>query len=656
LANSSDINHQLEEILIKEENLSSKIKTSSDLEKKMLSNKKEFKKYQDKIFNTYRNEISNYWVKVEKKLRNQLAMETNKKKQLDLAIKVRSEAKELEEEYTEELKRQMKLMGRQVGQQESLFSKIKGFLGGLGLVALGKKIINLVLAPFKEVWEFLDKKVIPAMANLNKTFGNMGSNMSQLRKQTVSTGVQFEILGYSFDEGAEAVTGLAEAMMTVHIPKDNLKTTLMLSEYVQLGAKNAGNLALAFMKSEGNLKNLDDAMKNAIDLTREYGVPVNQIRKDVGENIDILARFGTQNIMTFSKSIAKARSYGLTIKEINSAFGKGMDTFEGTSEAAAKLNAIFGTNINSLELMMETDPTKRMEMLREELVNQGKTWDNLGVFEKNVITSSLKINEQQAQLAFASEKVRKKLQTEEKERMKQVKINKDWEKGLSNIKKTLLAWGPLLDKVLRSVANLIARFFGFESAMEGAYKIANIIEKVMLNLSSGIDNLAKGIDPTKDNIVNLKDVFIDITKTISEFIDGVATAKDFMDTMFSPVLSYRAKKMINQMRIGIFKTDEMKEFAERLNDSHLKQILERKMRMQGYSYEKINQMISRASGQAVAKKLPAEELAETALNPEDIRAKIPKLPGDTPREEVININVSMEGEAVGKAVVRRASK
>ncbi len=87
-----------------------------------------------------------------------------------------------------------------------------------------------------------------AVADFNKELGNSGPQMTGLKKQMVSTGVQFELLGKSFAEGAQAVTGLAAGMMTVRFTDEQLKTGLILSEYVGLGAEQAGKLMLAFDK------------------------------------------------------------------------------------------------------------------------------------------------------------------------------------------------------------------------------------------------------------------------------------------------------------------------------------------------------------------------------------------------------------------------
>ncbi len=398
-----------------------------------------------------------------------------------------------------------------------------GLIAG-ATVSSAAAALKLLQTSLMETWDYINDKVFPTNAQLNRELGNMGGSMSALRSQSLAVADTFESLGLPFETATTAVRTLASSMMTVTVPKETLELGLKLSEYVGLGAENAGKLTLAFQKSEGSIKNLDKAMRNATVVAREYGIPVNQIRRDMGENIGIVQRFGTANVIQFSKAAAKARSYGLDIRQVDAAFGKVMDSFDGTSDVAAKLNTIFNTNINSLELMLETDPTKRMEMLRKELVKQGKTWDNINVFEKNVITSTLQLNEEQAALAFGSEGVRKKLQAQAAEQARVNKINMDWDKGLLNIKNSLINVSAEMGQLYRAVANVISKMFAWDNSFDAATDTAKIIKVTIDKATEAINEWGKSINPAKDNVIDLKKVFADVFETIKDLFNDAETA------------------------------------------------------------------------------------------------------------------------------------
>ena len=527
---------------------------------------------------------------------------------------------------------------------------LKGGLLSLGLLALIGPII-LVWKAFKQLYSFMDEKVMPSVANLNKELGNTGSNMSELRSQMVSTGVRFEYLGKSFQEGSEAVTKLASSMMTVHMPKDTLETTLKLSEYVGLGAEQAGKLALSWEKSEGSLNNLNKAMDSASKLAHDYQVPVNQIRKDIGEDINLLQRFGTQNVMEFSKSAAIARTYGLSIKEVNNAFGKQMDTFEGSSEAAAKLNSIFGTSINSMKLMMETNPVKRMEMLRKELMKQGKSWDTLSVFEKNVITNTLHVDEQQAALALSSENARKKLEAQRMEQEKHVKINKDWEKGIDNLKQTMIPWQSIIDNLLRTIATFAAKIMGVNDAGGDMQKMAQGVQQKM----QGFNDSIKNIDTKK--ISDLQDDFHSLVGAVKSLVEAMKIAGQAMSVLAAPFKLvfgplFKSFALIDKLEGNISdikNTDKQLEAARN-------RVAEKLQREQGTASKLVplvNDALITKEGKVV-KFNPQDNILATKSKPEMKSDGATATAGREPSggEKVININLYLDSKKIQEEMVK----
>jgi len=357
--------------------------------------------------------------------------------------------------------------------------KVGGLLViGIAAVAAGLTILYKL---FKNYYEFLDKNVVPAQAEFAKQIGNTSTEAKQLSGQMTSMGVRFEYLGRDFAEGAALVRDFADGMSSVK-PFD--KETMLVAEnlvgVLGVSGREAGKLSLMFEKNQGSLKGLNAAFVEGGVQASKWNVPVAQVQKDMAEAPEVMARFGTSNVMEFGKAAAAARSYGLNVKEVNAAFGEQMDSFEGTSDAAAKLNSIFGTNINSMELMMETDSQKRLEMLREELVAQGKEWGNLNEFEQNLITTSLNVDKTQAMLFLGSEKQRKSAEKAASQKKRDIDVQKQWDRGINRTQKTLLAWGKILDGAMRAVTELVSAMFGFEKPGKNITSITQKIQKFMI--------------------------------------------------------------------------------------------------------------------------------------------------------------------------------
>jgi hypothetical protein len=376
-----------------------------------------------------------------------------------------------------------------------LFSPAGLLIGG---VLAGVAAFTILYKLFSNYFNFLDKKVMPAQAAFNREVGATSEGAGKLKSEAMSAGVEFELLGKSFQEGAKFVTDYGKALQFTSLAtKTNLKLGKELSLVVGLSAEEAGKLVMQFEKQGESATEVRQMFGVAETGAKQYGLAVNQVLRDLGQSPEVLARFGTANRKEFAVAAVKARSYGLSLKDINQAFGKQLDTFEGSSTAAAKLNSIFGTQINSFRLMLETDPTKRMEMLRKELVKQGKEWNNLNVFEKNVITQTMGVNEETAALILSSEKERKKLESKRREKEKQIKVDEKWNKQLGQIKETLIAWEPLLDRLMRAVANFTARLFGFEGAGDVTADTAKSVENAIGGITAAVENATKEIDAYK---------------------------------------------------------------------------------------------------------------------------------------------------------------
>jgi hypothetical protein len=380
---------------------------------------------------------------------------------------------------------------KMVGFGKILFSPTGLLILGVGLAAAAATTLYKLFANF---WEFLDKKVMPAVADFNKQIGGAGQAVDNLRSMSVSAGVQFEMLGMSFQEGAAAVRDFASGLQsTDDATKKSVDIGKKLIAVYGISGEESGRLAMQFQKQTGSLDGLTDMVMSATREAEKYGVPVNDVVRDLAKFPNILARFGTANRTEFAKAAAKARSYGLDIGKVNEAFGEQLDTFEGSSDAAAKLNAMFGTTINSYELMMETDPTKRMEMLRKSLLGQGKEWNKLSKFEQNVITSTMGVDKETAQLILSSDKERKKLEATAKQREEQVKLNQKWDNSLGKVKRTLLNWEAVLGKVMRSVAAFAGKLLFNIDISKDTAKFAGQVEKALMSLSTWFDNLTKSI-------------------------------------------------------------------------------------------------------------------------------------------------------------------
>lgn len=92
-----------------------------------------------------------------------------------------------------------------------LFGPTGLLIAGVGLAVAA---FTVLFKLFTNYWDFLDKKIMPAQAEFNKQIGGTARETKELKNQMNSAGVEMEMLGYGFEEGAAMVRDLAKGLST----------------------------------------------------------------------------------------------------------------------------------------------------------------------------------------------------------------------------------------------------------------------------------------------------------------------------------------------------------------------------------------------------------------------------------------------------------
>lgn len=128
-------------------------------------------------------------------------------------------------------------------------------------------------------------------------------------------------------------------------------------------------------------------------LGQEIGMPPAEMAENFRNAAPQLAVFGKSAGKVFKDLQVAARASGLEVQELLSIVEQ-FDTFEGAAESVGKLNAILGGPfLNSMEMVMETDPTSRMRMLSDALTSAGRSFDDMTYYERRAITAAAGLND-----------------------------------------------------------------------------------------------------------------------------------------------------------------------------------------------------------------------------------------------------------------------
>lgn len=128
-------------------------------------------------------------------------------------------------------------------------------------------------------------------------------------------------------------------------------------------------------------------------LAQDIGVAPSQMAADFAAAGPQLAKFGSNAEATFKRLAVTAKSTGIEINRLLSITEK-FDTFEGAATQAGKLNAALGGNfVNAMELLTETDPAARFDMMTDAIKDAGLSFDDMSYYQKKFYAESMGLSD-----------------------------------------------------------------------------------------------------------------------------------------------------------------------------------------------------------------------------------------------------------------------
>lgn len=237
--------------------------------------------------------------------------------------------------------------------------------------------------------------IFNTFAELQRTIGNAGQALqgefSQLLKFSKD-------LTGSSAAAAQAITGLSESMQSFtfrsaadsrQLAELGIQLNKLGVGYSQLG-EILDTAALGFGKNQEELGKLSRELANIVTA---FPGQAAQIARNFQQAQSNLA-YDSEGIMTVFKKLQKTSSLtGVSFENLTSAFGESMDTFQGSSEKAGKLNAILGKSVfNSIDLLGKTEGDRVETIIRGVKNNLGGSVNDLGKFQLKAIAEGLGLN------------------------------------------------------------------------------------------------------------------------------------------------------------------------------------------------------------------------------------------------------------------------
>lgn len=268
----------------------------------------------------------------------------------------------------------------------SMGTKLKDTLSPTNL--LGSAITGLVKAS-KELIMSLDS----SFAEFKQTTGGGDEYLDVLSDVT---GENYAF-GISSDEAMQSVSALYnELAMFTSLSKEAQTEIADVSAKLQVlgvDAQSTAKTADLLMQSVGYTKDEFIGFQQSLkSMSNAIKVPMATLNSQFVEASDIIGKYGKRGVEEFRKLAAAAKSTGIEMSSLLDIAGQ-FDTFEEAAEKVGSLNAILGGAYFDTVQMVNATEEERIDLLRRGVQASGKTFDQLGRYEKKAIAAAAGIND-----------------------------------------------------------------------------------------------------------------------------------------------------------------------------------------------------------------------------------------------------------------------
>lgn len=197
-------------------------------------------------------------------------------------------------------------------------------------------------------------------------------------------------LGISFAESGKAVTDLYTNLntftrLTKSAQQELTVTTAKLEMLGISGGETANSIATLSEMMKISEVQAAKVVEEFAAMGQAIGVSSKQMISDFAGVKDQLAVFGNDMNKVFTDLEAQSKATGVAVSDLLNLANK-FDTFGSAADSVGKLNAMLGGPYLSTMAMIEsTDPTERIDMLRQAVNNAGIAFDEMSYYEKKAI-------------------------------------------------------------------------------------------------------------------------------------------------------------------------------------------------------------------------------------------------------------------------------
>ena len=438
-------------------------------------------------------------------------------------------------------------------------------LGGLFL-EVGKGIFNVGIAiasiPFKmldgffalanklrHIWEENARQI----EEVRKEFGDLaGATANQvvgafnrMSGELANTGLSVYRVFGNYAERIQYVRELFKGLgATVHLFGQELSDNIEIIGAFQKGLGLAADDIQAIkvhskVSGKSIIKSFQEMTNMSVKLGKRFNLDQKLISRDMGFMSKDVSHFGTMSIKSMGEAITYTRSLGLEVKVLAGIVDAFLD-FESAATNVAKLSQVFGTNIDTMQIMRDAakDPAKAFDTIRQKMFEAGRTSDKMNLAELRFLATTTKMTEQEAKLAFSMKsrgkslaEIKNQAKSADKSQMSLEDTIKNLSGAIERMIKPLPQLNGFFDAFVKGFSRGILLQKDFRKALSNLYQSAFQVGLVAMEIGQNFINAFPGIKKFLDGFNELfkpakyKKLVKEISQTFSIFFEMIGDPK-----------------------------------------------------------------------------------------------------------------------------------
>ena len=209
-----------------------------------------------------------------------------------------------------------------------------------------------------------------------------------------STWEQTRFYGVSIDEATKSTQALYETYTDFTMLNSSShtvlsRTSVLLDELGVSGQAFASGMQSATKSLGLTVNEAEETQRGLASFAMDLGVAPAKMAEGFNQAAPAMAKFTINAVQAFKNMALAAKRTGLEVSDIIS-FANKFDTFDGAAQQVGKLNAALGGDfVNSMDLMMAEDPTERLKMMKDAVVDSGRSFREMSYHERIFIADAM---------------------------------------------------------------------------------------------------------------------------------------------------------------------------------------------------------------------------------------------------------------------------